>query len=257
MKRLPLAFVTVTVLLSASWAAGCDSTPSSPTPDPIEQDFQVLYGPLDPLGRSVFIVDIAQAGPIQVMYAGAIVENPLRSVSPVLELGIGDFNDASECVPLETSSTAPKFAAGLHRQMPAGTHCVTVADKLGMSSTVGIVVRIVSPPVLATTGSPGTDTFASTITVGGRATRSIDASGPGTIQLTLGSLLPANPATGLALGLMATDGSGCLLTRIVTVTPGSAPQLSADVEAGPYCMAIFDVGNFASTNTFSATIAHP
>lgn len=256
MRRQPLALVTASILLPALFVAGCDNDSTGPTPTQIVTFLDVFTGPLDPFGQSVFPVEVAQDGPVQVMLAGVVLENPLRSISPVLELGIGDIEDTT-CKTVETNSTTPRFTAGLHRHMPAGTHCVTVTDKVGLAETVGLVVRIVSPPVLSTGGQPGTETFASTITKGGRATRSIDASAAGTIRLTLNSLLPSNPATGLALGLPATDGSGCQLAQIVTVTPGSTPQLTANVDAGPYCMAIFDAGNFASTNSFASTIEHP
>ena len=53
------------------------------------------------------------------------------------------------------------------------------------------------------------------------------------------------------------SGTGCLLNSSVTAAAGSAPQLSAPVDAGDYCVKLFDVGGLTAPMSFTLTIVYP
>lgn len=255
-RRLSVFGAALSLVAAAVLAAGCENTVTLPTPPEITQGHNVYYGPLDPKGSATYLVTLEQTTTVQVMLAGVIGDNPLRSLELPLDVSLGSF-DGVDCTPIETTRVTPRFTAVLQRQMDAGSHCVLVKDVVGLPQTVGIVVRVVAPAVTATGAAPGTSTFSSVITPGGRATRSVEASRAGTVSLTLTGLAPSTGDVGLAFGLPATDGSGCQFARIITTRPGATPQLTADVDAGFYCMGIFDVGNFATVQNFSLTIVNP
>jgi hypothetical protein len=202
----------------------------------------------------VYLITVDTDKAAQVTLAGVLADNPLRSVSPLLTLEIG-FWDGTECKAIETAETAPRFSAALQRFLFAGTYCVAVSDKRGLSEPVGVVVKVTAPPILAVSGTAGTESFSSTITPSGRATRSFNATTAGTASVTLSSLSPSNANAGIAIGVQ--DASNCYLSRIVTGPPGGSPQLSVPVEAGFYCMAVFDVGNFTQNQTFTLSVTHP
>lgn len=253
---ISLRFAFFPVLVALVLSGGCENKVTLPTPDPQTQGYDVFFGPLDPLGKNNYLITLDAAATVQVMLAGVVLDNPVRSISPVLRVHLGSW-DGTECVDLLTADVQPRLTASLQRQMDAGTHCVSVSDPGALSESVGIVVRVVAPVILRTAASPGTETFASAMTVNGRATRSVEASTAGRITLALTGLSTPNTPVGLALGIPATDNSSCALARVVTTLPGASPQLTADVDPGFYCMAVFDVGNFRTTQNFSVTITHP
>lgn len=113
-----------------------------------------------------------------------------------------------------------------------------------------------SPTAPTTLESPVTVTFASSLYPKGTVTRLLIAAQAGTITLTLDSL--AQPVVvGLALGVTRADGAGCYGTIAVEVTAGSSSQIASPVDAGNYCVSIYDVGNISEAAAFSITIVHP
>lgn len=244
------------VLVLAVGAAGCENTVTMPEPDRFTQAYDVYSGPLEPGGRNFYLVTLDAELPVSITLAGAIVDNPLRSVSPVLTVEIGSW-DGADCIPVESTETVPRLSAALQRVMGIGTHCIAVSDKRGMAQTVGVVLRVVAPPVLATGDQPGSGSFSSTITPGGRATRSFNASTSGIAAVTLSSVSPSNAVTGIGIGLQDPKGGGCLLAQVTTARPGGSPQLTLPLEAGFYCAALFDVGNFTGNQTFTLSVTHP
>ena len=62
---------------------------------------------------------------------------------------------------------------------------------------------------------------------------------------------------GVGLGIPRGDGGGCHLSQSVSAVSGSATQLSANVDAGTYCVKVFDLGTLANEVSFSITIVHP
>jgi hypothetical protein len=113
-----------------------------------------------------------------------------------------------------------------------------------------------SPTAPTTLESPVTFTFISNLYPQGTVTRFLTASQAGAITLTLDSL--AQPVVvGLALGLRRADGAGCHGTITVEATAGATPQIASTVDAGDYCMSIYDVGHLSASAAFSITVVHP
>ena len=113
----------------------------------------------------------------------------------------------------------------------------------------------------ATTTAPSTSatttlTFSSALVAGGASSHAFVVSKAGTITVPLASLGAAGPV-GLGLGIPNPSGTGCNLTMAVTTSAGANPQLTAAVEAGSYCVRIYDIGRLADSVGFAITIVHP
>ena len=134
----------------------------------------------------------------------------------------------------------------------------------------GVVIAALSLPLVACdngpsteddttptspTTSPVTETFSTQLIVGGSASRSFNAAKAGTATVTLGSL---GSATKLGFGIGVPDvfGSSCLFTRS-SDTAVAGTSYSLPVDAGTYCVRVFDVGGMTSAITFSVTIVRP
>ena len=244
------------ILATVLAAAGCEGNSAAlPEPDPVTQLLNVYTGPLDPNGRNNYLITLDGPANVEVTLAGALVDNPLRSVSPVLNVEIGTW-DGSGCVVLEQAETEPRFSAVVRRYMLAGTHCVGVSDKRGMAQQVGVVLRVDSPPVLRVSGTPGTENFSSTITVQGRVSRSFDVSESGNASVSVASVSPSNAMVGVGIGVFDLNGAGCIISRTSTARPGD-PPFTVPVAPGFYCAALYDIGNFTSNQTFSLNVTHP
>lgn len=110
-----------------------------------------------------------------------------------------------------------------------------------------------------TTVSPVTETFSSQLAVGGYAFRSITAVKAGAITVTLTSLSSVGSTTtlkvGMGLGIPDSTGTGCLFTRTTETAAGGA--LTANVDAGAYCVRLWDLGTLKATTPFTVTIIRP
>jgi hypothetical protein len=198
---------------------------------------------------------LGETSSVELMLAGVVLDAPLRSIAPVLRLQMSRW-DGTECVTQVEVATAPRLTAALRGYFEPGTYCAIVSDPGSLTEVAGVSLRIVAPALLRATGEPGSDTFASTITPAGTNVRTVRASTAGTIAVTLRSLSASGEA-GLALGIPSADFSRCNFAQIVRVLPGDAPQITARVDAGDFCVGIFDVGNITKNESFSMTIAHP
>lgn len=109
-----------------------------------------------------------------------------------------------------------------------------------------------------TSTSPVTETFVGQLIPGGSAARSITSASSGTLSLTLTQIgPPADIAVGLGVGIPQSNGTGCYLTQWTATGAASTPQISAAVEAGVYCLRLFDTGALTSPVAFSITIVRP
>ena len=106
------------------------------------------------------------------------------------------------------------------------------------------------------TPAPTTTVFASTLSVKSSASRTFTAAQAGTVTVTLTSLGTTAPV-GMGLGVPSAGVANCTLTTSIRTTAGTTPQISAQVDAGSYCAAIFDVGNLTDTIGFEMSIVHP
>lgn len=128
---------------------------------------------------------------------------------------------------------------------------------LGLVMVAGCSDSPTSPSDPVATDPPYTETFATTISSQGAASRTFVAHGPGTVSLALTSTTPAVLQLGLGIGIPTPSPTACSLTRAVTAVAGTAPQVQVTVDAGTYCVTVYDVGGIASTASFSLTMVHP
>jgi hypothetical protein len=114
-------------------------------------------------------------------------------------------------------------------------------------------------PTAPTTPAPGPGTQALNAIMApqGSAIRTFTASAAGTVTVTLNSTSPAT-LVGLGIGIPGTATGGCDMTATVNTSGGSAPQISASVDAGTFCAGAFDRGAVGSGGVLvSITIVHP
>ena len=109
----------------------------------------------------------------------------------------------------------------------------------------------------STPTSPTTSTFASRLTAKGAVSRSFAATQAGTVSVTLTNAGGPFTLVGLGIGVPTTGIAGCALSTAINATPGSSPQLTASVDAGSYCVTIYDIGTLTSPIDFSITVVFP
>ena len=109
-----------------------------------------------------------------------------------------------------------------------------------------------TPTTPSNTSSTVTENWSSVIAPGGASTRSFTVTSAGTIDVTL----TAGPTVGLGVGLPRTTGGGCRLGVTVNASPGTAPQITAQADAGQYCVQVFDLGTLNDPSGFALKIEH-
>jgi len=108
------------------------------------------------------------------------------------------------------------------------------------------------------TAATGTETFVGQFGAGGSASRTIVATASGEIALTLREAgPPTDIALGLGIGIPSANNVGCHQTRTVLVAAAATPQLVAAVDAGTYCVRVFDAGTMTTPVAFAVAISHP
>jgi len=109
-----------------------------------------------------------------------------------------------------------------------------------------------------TATSPVTEIFSGQFFPGGTAARAFSAASSGTVSITLTQIgPPADAVVGLGVGIPQSTGAGCLLTQTIQTGAASSPQLAVPVDAGTYCVRLYDTGTLAATVAFSVTIVRP
>ena len=120
----------------------------------------------------------------------------------------------------------------------------------------GTTVSSTPTTTIDTTVSPVTETFQGLLNVGGYAFRSFTAAKTGTATATLTTVGgAAGTKLGFAIGLPDSTGSTCLYTRSSETAAGGV--LSATVDAGTYCVRVWDLGTLATSTSFLVTIVRP
>jgi hypothetical protein len=113
----------------------------------------------------------------------------------------------------------------------------------------------------ATTTSPSpltTETFSGTVNVGGSDFHNFTATQSGTVNVTLNAAAP--PSTifmGLGVGTPSSSTCALLAGSTMNTQAGTTPQLSGTLDAGTYCVELYDVGNETTPVTYTVTVAHP
>ena len=133
--------------------------------------------------------------------------------------------------------------------------CAVLALTSGACSTTYFETPT-SATATTTTTTADLWTFASQVARGGFAARGFTLANSGTIHVTLTSLSPSVPI-GLGIGIPDSGGGSCSLTRSVETVEGTDPQVSVAVDAGAYCVKVFDMGHIEESAAFTLIIGHP
>jgi hypothetical protein len=91
----------------------------------------------------------------------------------------------------------------------------------------------------------------------GSVTRAVTASQSGTLSAVVTTASPPNVTVGLGLGIPRSDGAGCHLSTSVNTLTSAAIQVASTVDAGQYCVKIYDPGTLATNVNFTVAAAHP
>ena len=103
-----------------------------------------------------------------------------------------------------------------------------------------------------------TENFSGTVAVAGSDIHPFTVTTSGqAINVTLTAAGPPSTIF-MGLGVGAPVGSTCQLLSggSSIVQAGSAPQLSGTINAGSYCLMVFDAGNDTALVTYTATVTH-
>lgn len=123
-------------------------------------------------------------------------------------------------------------------------------------ASVGTVSCGDEPATTAPTSvtSPTTVSWTTHVGTNGSASRSFVSSQAGSVTVMLQS---ADVPLGIGVGVPTASGGGCRAAVSVTAAPNNAPQLTTVVEAGTYCVLVFDVGGIVDPIPFTLQLIHP
>jgi hypothetical protein len=103
-----------------------------------------------------------------------------------------------------------------------------------------------------------TENFSGTVQVGGSDGHPFTVTSSG-FQITMDLTSVGPPSTiSMGFGVGSWDGTTCtpLSGGYSTVQAGAVPQISGNINAGPYCAVVFDLGNQIAPVTYTAVILH-
>jgi hypothetical protein len=231
--------------------AACGSSPTSPTTTPTTTSTtQVSTGTLQVLGTDTSVTfGLTAASPVAVTFASLVLPDG-TPVSTAVKVGIGTSNGTT-CTVTASAVTAAGLTAQVNGSLPVGTGCVSVTDVGGLPNPATYAVRIIVGTSTTATTTAGTDTFISSLAVGGVTTRTF-LSDPGAATVTLVS---AGTTAAIKMGVGLWDGSACRVTTSALTFAGGGLMIPDD--QGQYCAQFSDPGVLTTTIQLSATIAHP
>src|SRR5947207_1423118 len=95
--------------------------------------------------------------------------------------------------------------------------------------------------------TPVTETVSVILTPIGETAHAFIVSQSGTMTATLSGTSPAAVTLGFGVGVPVTVASGgCSLTFALTAAAGPSAQITAPIDAGRYCFAVWDVGSLTT-----------
>jgi hypothetical protein len=104
---------------------------------------------------------------------------------------------------------------------------------------------------------PTTSIFASRLTPNGAISRTFGATTAGTVTVMLTNAAGPTTVVGLGIGVPTTGIAKCALSTAIQTASGTTPQISASVDAGQYCVTVYDLGTLTNPIDFSVTLVYP
>lgn len=144
---------------------------------------------------------------------------------------------------------------------PRGRLCILLGAAAVAVACGGNTATTTSPSTTASSASVAPRLFTATVPVNGASFYSFTLASPGTVELTLVSVVPVSGGaplgTIMGLGEGAPNGTGCDLTNEVRAAPGLTAQLKTAMAIGTYCVTVFDVGNLKTPVSIGVRIVTP
>jgi len=135
--------------------------------------------------------------------------------------------------------------------------CVVPFALLGTLATVGCTSSTASTAATSPTAVT-TETFNGTVNVGGSDFHTFTSTQSGDVNVTLNAASP--PSTifmGVGIGTPSASTCALLSGGTADTQAGTTSQLSGTLDAGTYCVEVFDVGNETAPVSYTVTVAHP
>jgi hypothetical protein len=248
--RLALLLIVVAIAAACDDPAPGPSPPGAPTS--VTDEFVAT---LSPGGSSFFSFAVFEDGSVRLTLASVTDANG-TALSPTLRLGLG-IPSGTGCATFTEVVASPGLLPHIDGYgVTPGTYCVRVADAGGLGAVAAFFVRLTYPnPPNITATDRRTETFSSTLTVNGSASRTITASQAGTLEVTLQSLDGAISHVGFGVGVIRQVDGTCAFTR--SAQTGAGERIVVPVVAGTYCVRIFDVGGVSAPAGFSIQLSIP
>jgi hypothetical protein len=248
----------VLVMLVAVGLVACGNKPTPVAPTPPTASSEFFEGTLSVQGTQFYSFTVTTESAVN-LTLGSLTTSLLGPALPTaMRIGLG-VPSGTTCAVTQSQVVTPALAAQLTTTLEPSIYCVSLTDIGGLTADTDFVVRVTQVPTSITlpTGTDTTTTFASTLAVGGTATRTFTTTQGGTITVSLASLGGAEPdaVVGLGIGLLRTN-SSCGLSQSIETSAGSSAQIMISADAGQYCVRIFDLGSLTEDSSFSMTIEH-
>jgi len=247
--------VLALIVVAAAGAACGGNSPTAPSTPTSSGSTENFTGSLPLQGSSFYSFTVATAETVSISLASLTAGGTGPATTFVVRLGLG--------VPLGTDcsvNNSVDTAAGLTTQLTASVnpdiYCVKISDIGNLAGPMNFTIRI-GHNLASSSSNPtsATDTFASFLAVGGTSAHTFPVSKSGTLIVTLTSVTPSS-MVGVGIGIPAS--STCILSISSNETAGSTPPITIPVDAGTYCVEVYDAGALHLPGVaFSMTIAHP
>lgn len=255
-RSLPVA-----ALVSLALASGaCSNNPSSPSFSPLASTVLVVQGTLAAGASNYFPFALAETAAIHAQLISLAPTGTENLLSVQVKVGFGTPTD-TECTLTVSANVTPSLVGAVAPTVNPGSYCVFIGDLGNLPDSTDYVIRITESPIAAppdTILNPVTDTFSTDLGIGGTSARAFNARENGTASLTLQTIgPPPSLQVGFALGVPRQDGTGCLVSKVVTTGAGSSPQISMQVDRGSYCVRVADIGTMTAPTSFRVEIVRP
>jgi hypothetical protein len=255
MKRFFSVFLLFGGVLSAAGCEGSNPPPTTPTTPTATSITQVLTGTIAAGVMPFHSFSLPSSAPLHMMLGSLTTpgEAPLGA-TVTLVYGV-TAEDGVTCQPLKKVSATAALKAQIKVLASAGEYCLAMEDLGSVPAGSLYAIRVIY-------GTPSEDsearnlTYSSSVLAGGATARSFPAAIDGTSFISMDAIAPASVSSlGVAVGFQRNDGSGCHVAMAFTAPRGF--QTSIPVDAGRYCVKVFDPGTLTNTTAFTVTIVHP
>lgn len=249
----------ILLLVSGLSAAACNSSSTPPTtpttPTGATSVTQIMTGTITAGTVPFHSFTLPSTAPLHMMLGSLTSpsEAPL-GLTVTLVYGVTGV-DGVTCQPLTKVQASAALKAQINVTASKGEYCLSMENLDAVPDGSIYAIRVIY-------GTPNEDNsagvidYTSSVLVGGATSRSFPAAIDGTAVVQMNDISPAGvPNLGVALGFQRNDGTGCNVTFAYTAPRGFATQVPVD--AGRYCVKIFDPGTLSNPAGFTMKIIHP